>query len=120
MIPQNVQKCVRAGGKGAPRRAPKKSKNEPVGDDKKLHGVMKKLRSQVIPNVEEVNFFGEDEQVLHFTAPQGTNILISYRVDSVKHVCNIRFLGRTKYPGYDSRSNSTAWTRRSKSFKEGN
>ncbi|KAJ3020379.1 UNVERIFIED_CONTAM: Nascent polypeptide-associated complex subunit beta [Siphonaria sp. JEL0065] len=64
-----AQSAARIGGKGTPRR----KVNKPVktaGDSKKLDAVLKKLNSQSLPGVEEINFFKEDGSVLHFVAPK--------------------------------------------------
>lgn len=37
----------------------------------KLQGALKKLAVQPIQGVEEVNFFKEDGNVIHFAAPKG-------------------------------------------------
>lgn len=40
------------------------------GDDKKLQAVLKRFQIQLLPTVEEVNMFKDDNTVLHFTAPR--------------------------------------------------
>jgi hypothetical protein len=60
------------GGKGTPRRKQvKKSVTATQGDDRKLQAALKKLGTQPIAGVEEVNMFKEDGNVLHFAAPRG-------------------------------------------------
>lgn len=59
-------------GKGTPRRKVKsKPKNSGV-DDKKLQTVLKKMNVQPIQQIEEVNMFKSDGNVIHFAAPKGT------------------------------------------------
>lgn len=50
------------------------------GDDKKLQAALKKLNTQPIPNIEEINMFQDDGNVLHFKAPKGNilNLKIDY------------------------------------------
>lgn len=40
-------------------------------DDKKLQTSLKKLNVQPIAQIEEVNMFKEDGNVIHFSAPKG-------------------------------------------------
>ena len=40
-------------------------------DDKKLQTTLKKMNTQPIPQIEEVNMFKEDGNVIHFKAPRG-------------------------------------------------
>lgn len=49
-----------------------KTKPSAAQDDKKLQAALKKLNVQPISGVEEVNMFREDGNVLHFTAPKGS------------------------------------------------
>ncbi|KAJ3044959.1 Nascent polypeptide-associated complex subunit beta [Rhizophlyctis rosea] len=65
-----LQAQVRIGGKGTPRRKVKKAPKTSGGDDKKLQTALKKLNTQHIHGIEEVNFFQQDGSVLHFTAPK--------------------------------------------------
>ena len=41
------------------------------GDDKKLQATLKKLNVQPIQQIEEVNMFKSDGNVIHFSAPKG-------------------------------------------------
>ena len=41
-----------------------------TGDDKIVKAVVKKLGVQPIPGVDEVNFFKDDNTVLHFNRPE--------------------------------------------------
>jgi nascent polypeptide-associated complex subunit beta len=66
---KKLQDQVRIGGKGTPRRKVKKVQKEKVGDDKKLQETLKKLNVQSVGNVEEVNMFYKDGQILHFIRP---------------------------------------------------
>ncbi|CAG8441359.1 1437_t:CDS:2 [Diversispora eburnea] len=65
-----LQSQVRIGGKGTPRRKVKKVYKTATNDDKKLQSTLKKLNVQPIQNIEEVNMFKEDGNVIHFTAPK--------------------------------------------------
>ena len=67
----NLQKQVRIGGKGTPRRKVKKQQQQKPQDDKKLQETLKKLNVQSLPQVEEVNMFYKNGQILHFSRPQG-------------------------------------------------
>jgi nascent polypeptide-associated complex subunit beta len=40
-------------------------------DDKKLQATLKKMNVQPIQQIEEVNMFKEDGNVIHFSAPKG-------------------------------------------------
>ena len=59
----------RTGGKGSVRRKKKMIHKNPLGDDKKLKGALKKLGVQNLPSIEEANMFKEDNKVLHFKTP---------------------------------------------------
>ena len=65
-----LQNQVRIGGKGCPRRKVKKA-SKSAGDDKKIESSMRKIGCQSLPAIEEVNFFMEDESVMHFKLPRG-------------------------------------------------
>lgn len=58
-------------GKGTPRRTVKRGPARSAGDDKKLQQTLKKLNTQPIPAIEEVNMFKNDGNVIHFAAPKG-------------------------------------------------
>jgi len=60
-------------GKGTPRRKVKKVHKTAGTDDKKLQTALKKLNVQPIQGIEEVNMFKTDGNVIHFSAPKGTN-----------------------------------------------
>ena len=60
----------RTGGKGSMRRKKKVQHKNPLGDDKKLQAALKRLGVQNLPSIEEVNFFQEDNNILHFNSPQ--------------------------------------------------
>ena len=68
-----LQTTVRIGGKGTPRRKMKKTHktNIPGGDDKKLQAVLKKMGTQNISEIEEVNMFKDDGNIIHFDNPKG-------------------------------------------------
>jgi nascent polypeptide-associated complex subunit beta len=60
-------------GKGTPRRNIKKVHRSTGGDDAKLQTALKKLNVQPIQQIEEVNMFKSDGNVIHFSAPKGTS-----------------------------------------------
>ena len=60
-------------GKGTPRRKVKKVHKSAGTDDKKLQTALKKLNTQPIQAIEEVNMFKSDGNVIHFSAPKGTS-----------------------------------------------
>lgn len=49
----------------------KRNANRSSGDDKKLQQTLKKLNTQPIQAIEEVNMFKSDGNVIHFAAPKG-------------------------------------------------
>ncbi|KAJ5640764.1 Nascent polypeptide-associated complex subunit beta [Penicillium herquei] len=57
-------------GKGTPRRKVKKVHKTSGADDKKLQAVLKKMNTQPIQGIEEVNMFKEDGNVIHFANPR--------------------------------------------------
>jgi len=60
-----------SGGKGTVRRNKKgTSKGSSAQSDAKLGVALKKLGATNIPGIEEVNFFKEDGQVIHFVNPR--------------------------------------------------
>lgn len=67
---QSSNACQRS-GKGTPRRKVKRTPARSAGDDKKLQQTLKKLNTQPIPAIEEVNMFKSDGNVIHFAAPKG-------------------------------------------------
>lgn len=58
-------------GKGTPRRKVKRAPARSGADDKKLQLALKKLNTQPIQAIEEVNMFKSDGNVIHFAAPKG-------------------------------------------------
>ncbi|KAJ3521213.1 hypothetical protein NM208_g13397 [Fusarium decemcellulare] len=58
------------GGKGTPRRKVKRAPARSGADDKKLQQTLKKLNTQPIQAIEEVNMFKSDGNVIHFAAPK--------------------------------------------------
>jgi nascent polypeptide-associated complex subunit beta len=59
------------GGKGSVRRKKKvASRSSSAQSDAKLSTTLKKLGATNIPGIEEVNFFKEDGQVIHFKNPK--------------------------------------------------
>ena len=61
---------ARIGGKGTPRRKTKRAPARSGADDKKLQQTLKKLGTQPIQAIEEVNMFKSDGNVIHFAAPK--------------------------------------------------
>lgn len=57
------------GGKGSVRRKRKVIHRTPT-DDKKLQATLKKMATNPIPGIEEVNMFKDDGTILHFTNPK--------------------------------------------------
>ncbi|GJN67454.1 transcription factor BTF3a [Purpureocillium lilacinum] len=57
-------------GKGTPRRKVKRAPARSGADDKKLQQTLKKLNTQPIQAIEEVNMFKSDGNVIHFAAPK--------------------------------------------------
>ena len=62
---------TRTGGKGTIRRKKKTSHKTQITDDKKLKSVLKKYGVQPLPGIDEVNFFKDDNSIIHFTRPEG-------------------------------------------------
>ncbi|KAK3629136.1 Nascent polypeptide-associated complex subunit beta [Elasticomyces elasticus] len=62
-----MQNAVRI---GTPRRKVKKVHKTSGTDDKKLQTVLKKMNVQPITQIEEVNMFKSDGNVIHFSAPK--------------------------------------------------
>lgn len=52
------------------RRKRKSTRKTSSQDDKKLQTTLKRLNAQSIPGIEEVNFFREDGNVIHFENPK--------------------------------------------------
>lgn len=67
---KKLQKEVRIGGKGTPRRKKKVLHSTPATDDKKLQSSLKKLSVNTIPGIEEVNIIKNDGGVIHFNNPK--------------------------------------------------
>jgi len=67
---KQLQKNVRIGGKGTPRRKKKIVHNTATTDDKKLQSSLKKLSVNTIPGIEEVNMIKDDGSVIHFNNPK--------------------------------------------------
>ncbi|KAL2209047.1 putative transcription factor BTF3a [Sarocladium strictum] len=61
---------VWTGGKGTPRRKAKRAPARSGTDDRKLQAALKKLNTQPIQAIEEVNMFKEDGNVIHFANPK--------------------------------------------------
>jgi len=65
-----LQAQARVGGKGTPRRKAKRVTKSSGTDEKKLQATLKKLNVQPIQQIEEVNMFKSDGNVIHFSAPK--------------------------------------------------
>ena len=61
---------VRIGGKGSMRKKNKVPHKNNQVDGKKVQSAIKKLGVQPLPGIDEVNFFQDDNMVLHFQSPQ--------------------------------------------------
>ena len=57
------------GGKGGARRTKKVNKKVDKNEDKKLKQQLKKFNVQSLPDIEEVNFFKDDDTVMNFKRP---------------------------------------------------
>lgn len=66
-----VMHTTTTGGKGTPRHKQKRNVARNANDDKKLQTTLKKLNTQPIQAIEEVNMFKSDGNVIHFSAPKG-------------------------------------------------
>ncbi|KAF4424550.1 nascent polypeptide-associated complex subunit beta [Fusarium mundagurra] len=67
---ENSKLICHLGGKGTPRRKVKRAPARSGADDKKLQLALKKLNTQPIQAIEEVNMFKQDGNVIHFAAPK--------------------------------------------------
>ena len=67
---KKLQENVRIGGKGSVRRKKKASHKTATTDDKKLQTTLKRLNANTIPEIQEVNLFKDDGNVIHFTNPK--------------------------------------------------
>jgi nascent polypeptide-associated complex subunit beta len=65
---KEIQSSVRIGGKGSMRR--KKKVVPKSQEESKIHNALKKIGSKEIDDVEEANFFMEDDSILHFQKPR--------------------------------------------------
>lgn len=68
---KKLQQNVRIGGKGSVRRKYKGARKTGTADDKKIQATLKRLGTNPIPEIQEVNFFREDNKILHFANPRG-------------------------------------------------
>ena len=60
---------TKIGGQGGQRRTKKVNKKVDKNEDKKLKQQLKKFNVQSLPDIEEVNFFTEDNTVMNFKRP---------------------------------------------------
>lgn len=66
-----LQEQVRLGGKGTPRRKVKKvSSTKSAEGSTKMQSILKKIGTQPLANIDEVNMFCSDGQVIHFVTPK--------------------------------------------------
>merc|ERR1712159_834442 len=65
-----LQASVRIGGKGSVRRKKKVVHKTTTTDDKRLQNTLKRLGTNSIPAIEEVNLFMDSGEVIHFTNPK--------------------------------------------------
>lgn len=63
---ERLQKSVRIGGKGTPRRKVKRTVKQ-EGDDRALQAALQKVNVRDVPGVEAVQMFKEDGKVLTFS-----------------------------------------------------
>ena len=64
---------TRTGGKGSSRRKMINHKKSRGSDDKKLKLGLRKFACQPFPEIDEVNLFKDDGNVIHFKKPEGNN-----------------------------------------------
>ncbi|KHN98801.1 Nascent polypeptide-associated complex NAC [Metarhizium album ARSEF 1941] len=69
-VQERLKKLGQAGRIGTPRRKVKRAPARSGADDKKLQQTLKKLNTQPIQAIEEVNMFKSDGNVIHFSAPK--------------------------------------------------
>ncbi|KAJ6443995.1 transcription factor BTF3a [Purpureocillium lavendulum] len=67
---EHLMANLQRSGKGTPRRKVKRAPARSGADDKKLQQTLKKLNTQPIQAIEEVNMFKSDGNVIHFAAPK--------------------------------------------------
>ena len=67
---QKFGSASRTGGKGTERRKKKFVTKVNKNEDKKLLSTLKKYGIQNLPEIEEANFFKDDDTVIHFEKPQ--------------------------------------------------
>ena len=59
-----------------------------VNDDKKVKTIVKKLGVQPLQAIDEVNFFKDDNTVMHFEKPDGNNMTkFSPRIYGQQYLC---------------------------------
>lgn len=61
---------TRIGGRGSMRKKNKVPHKSNQVDDKKVKNALKKLGVQPLPGIDEVNFFQDNNTVMHFESPQ--------------------------------------------------
>ena len=69
ILEQKFGAASRTGGKGTERRKKKFVNKSNKNEDKKLTTILKKYGIQKLPEIEEVNFFKDDDTVIHFVKP---------------------------------------------------
>jgi len=90
-----MAEASRLGGKGSIRRkhAPV-HKTSSAQDDKRLQQVLKRLNMNVVPGIDEVNLFKDDDTVIHFSNPKvqmsnGTNTFVVSGTAETKNIHDI-------------------------------
>ena len=87
---KKLQENVRIGGKGSVRRKKKASHKTATTDDKKLQTTLKRLNANNIPDIQEVNLFKDDGNVIHFTNPKRKQQHPSFIFTSTQHLIRQR------------------------------
>lgn len=57
------------GGKGSQRLSQKSKKKSKTSDDKAIKGLVSKMGAQQLPDISNINFFTNDNQVIQFDKP---------------------------------------------------
>ncbi len=74
MLKDKFGSVTRTGGKGTVRRKKKVVKTGKQ-EDKKIVAAVKKYSPQALDGLAEANLFMEDNKVIHFVKPSGTNTM---------------------------------------------
>jgi len=68
---QKMSEDVRMGGKGSMRRKVKRAPRPAAGDEKRIQATLKSCGASVIPNIESLELFKDDGNVISFKQPKG-------------------------------------------------